>query len=119
MTLPAPAVLPLPTALLMGRDEFAAVPLEAGDLVRYAPHRRSHETPSGDAAARAVYWGVTGCIAVLCKARDPGCFARYRPGFYSRETGQPLDPLRRTPRPGGLAVDTGTWLPVTASGGPH
>lgn len=105
-----------PSALLMGRDEFNTVKIEPGDLVRYAPHRKAHEAPQGDATALAIYWGATGCIAVLCKAQDKGCFGRYQEGTFSRDTGEQIDAVRGTPIPGGTAIDTTTWLPLNKAG---
>lgn len=96
-----------PSALLMGRDEFNTVKIEPGDLVRYAPHRKAHEAPQGDA---------TGCIAPLCKAQDKGCFGRYQEGTFSRDTGEQIDAVKGTPIPGGTAIDTTTWLPLNKAG---
>lgn len=92
--------------------EMHAVPLAEGDLVRYSPHIGDYEKPPEDPIA-ATYFHVDGCIAVLCRAGDDACAARYATGVFATGTGRQLDALNltRAPLPGGMAIDTTSMLP--------
>lgn len=101
-----------PSAVLMGRDEFNSAAIYPGDLVRYAPHRKDHEAPKGDATYLDVYWKATGCVLILCRAGDGECMAKFKPGVYARANGTQVDAKTGQPIAGGTVVDTMTWMPV-------
>lgn len=102
---------PLLITNLMGDDEFQTAPLQVGDLVRYSPHGRSHERPAEDTPEAWAYWKLYGCIQVLCRVKDKDCMSRYRPGVYSRDSGEPVDIKTDKPLPGGVAIDPSSYLP--------
>ncbi|MDR2127914.1 MAG: hypothetical protein LBP52_02450, partial [Burkholderiaceae bacterium] len=103
----APAYL-----VLMGQDEYAPGALQPGDLVRYSPHPASHPKPAEGTAASQAFWQLYGCVAVLCKAGDAACFASYRQGLFSKQSGQALSHASETPLPKGPVIDTTSMLPV-------
>jgi hypothetical protein len=106
-------------AFLMTQEEAKAVPIQVGDLVRYSPHRGTHEIPPTDPAERS-YWAIDGCVAMICRASDKQCFDRYRSGIYRIPDGVALSPSTFKPRAGKAAIDLDTLLskdsPGNASG---
>lgn len=95
--------------LFMARDEFDAAPLRVGDLVRYRPHDPAWESPV-DPQQKAIFWGLTGCVATLCTAGDSACRQRYRPGIYTLD-GKKLN--QKTGRTGSQpVVATDSLLPL-------
>lgn len=98
--------------LFMQEEEFASAPLQVGDFVRYAPHDPAHEVPKGDADGLALYHGLTGCVALLCRRDDADCAARYRPGIYTAAQGRPVDLASGAAVADGAAIDPQTLLPL-------
>lgn len=98
--------------LFMQEEEFASAPLQVGDFVRYAPHDPTHEVPKGDADGLALYHGLTGCVALLCRRDDADCVTRYRPGVYTHARGQPVDLASGAVVADGAAIDPQTLLPI-------
>ncbi|MDA8383508.1 MAG: hypothetical protein M0037_10685 [Betaproteobacteria bacterium] len=87
------AVAQRPVTVFMQTDEYAAMPLASGELVRYSPHDSEHEeAATGDAAELALFHGLTGCIAVLCRQNDSACIKRYRQGVFTKAQGRPVAP---------------------------
>ncbi|MFC5582169.1 hypothetical protein [Rhodanobacter terrae] len=109
---PVTIALPNGTALavLMAQDEAHIAQPKPGDLVRYSPHRGKYEIPPTDPKARA-YWGVDGCVAILCRAQDKACYSRYVSGVYRPADGHALSPRTFQPLPHGTVIDPQTLLP--------
>lgn len=109
---PVTIALPNGTALavLMAQDEAHIAQPKPGDLVRYSPHRGKYEIPPADPKARA-YWGVDGCVAILCRAQDKACFSRYVSGVYRPADGRALSPRTFQSLPHGTVIDPQTLLP--------
>lgn len=101
-------------AVLMSQEEAHAAPIAPGDLVRYTPHRGEREPPPEEAGARA-YWDVYGCVAIICRAEDTPCFARYATGVFRARDGTALSPRTFQPLRGTPAIDPDTLLPRLAS----
>lgn len=101
-----------PVTLLMGRKDFMAAGIEAGDFIRYRPHPTDQVgLPGYPLDPKDPYWAVFGCMAVLCTKDDIACPSGYVPGVYDQagrprdlETGQP--DLTRGP------IDPMTYRPV-------
>lgn len=102
---------PRNVTLLMGREHYDAIKIAAGDLVRYIPHETGHSAPGFDDRGANAYWELFGCIAVLCRAEDKACPARYAPGVYRLNDGVQLGADLWTPVAGGVRVDPGTYMP--------
>jgi hypothetical protein len=96
--------------VLIAQNEAQAVPLHAGDFVRYAPHRSINEKPPTQAEALA-YWRTTGCIALLCRAGDQACVAGFRGGLYRATDGVELAPGGLAALPGGSRIDPYSMRP--------
>lgn len=107
-----PEISPRPVTVFMGQDEFSAGPYVVGDLVRYSPHSPEHETPEGDADALALYHGLTGCVATICRQDDAACYLRYPQGVFSKATGQQVMLHGQRLVPGGIRIDPVSLLPV-------
>lgn len=105
---------PKDLTLLMGRPDFEAVGIAVGDTVRFRPHPSTAGSP--ETQASDPYWQLFGCIAVLCRAEDRACARRYVPGIYRHADGVALDADSGAPIHGGIRIDTGTYLPLTARG---
>jgi hypothetical protein len=103
---------PRDITLLMGREHYEAIKIAAGDLVRYIPHETGRAAPRFEDRGANAYWELFGCIAVLCRAEDTSCPARYAPGVYELRDGVQLGADLRTPLAGGVRVDPGTYLPM-------
>jgi hypothetical protein len=103
---------PRDITLLMGREHYDAIKIAAGDLVRYIPHETGRSAPGFDDRGANAYWELFGCIAVLCRAEDMACPARYAPGVYRVNDGVPLGADLQTPVAGGVRVDPGTYMPM-------
>jgi len=106
---------------LMGRVHFDAIRIAPGDYVRYIPRESypsGQETPMSKKTGEPdAYRQLYGCIALLCRAEDLLCPARYRSGVYRPTDGAPLDPQTGTVLTQGTHVDPVTYLPVAAP--PH
>ena len=102
-------------AVLMAQDEAHIAQPQPGDLVRYSPHRGKYEIPPADPKARA-YWGIDGCVAILCRAQDKACFSRYVSGVFRPTDGRALSPRTFQPLPLGAVIDPQTLLPQHAVG---
>lgn len=102
---------PRDITLLMGREHYDAIKIAAGDLVRYIPHESGRSAPKFEERGANAYWELFGCIAVLCRAEDKACPARYAPGVYRLNDGVQLGLDLRTPVAGGVWVDPGTYMP--------
>lgn len=102
--------------LLMGGVHYKAVKMLAGDLVRYTPHDPDHSDPPTKDPVAAAYWKLFGCVAVLCRAEDLTCPARYTTGVYGLRDGVQLDKSSHIPVTGGLRIDPVTYLPLKAAG---
>lgn len=109
--IPGPAG-PESVTLAMGREHFEAINIAPGDFVRYTPHQTQRPVGSFGTAAEAAYWNLYGCIAVLCRAEDTSCPARYAPGIFNRENGIQLGLYSEQPVTGGIRIDTGTYMPL-------
>lgn len=109
---PVTIALPNGTALavLIAQDEAHIAQPKPGDLVRYSPHRGKYEMPPADPKARA-YWGIDGCVAILCRAQDKVCFSRYVSGVFRPTDGRALSPRTFQPLPHGAVIDPQTLLP--------
>lgn len=100
--------------LFMQEEEFTSAPLQVGDFVRYAPHDPAHEVPKGDADGLALYHGLTGCVALLCRRDDADCVTRYRSGVYTATRGQPVNLASGVVAADGATIDPQTMLPIPA-----
>ena len=115
VTIPGPDG-PEDWTLIMGREHFSAIHIAPGDFVRYTPHQTQLAAGQFDDPAEAAYWNLYGCIAVLCRAEDAACPARYRPGVFNRDNGVQLDLHSGAPLIGGTRIETGTYLPLGSGG---
>lgn len=101
-----------PVTVFMQIEEYAAAPLSIGSLVRYSPHGVHHDVPAkADAEELALYHGLTGCVAVLCRKHDAACFKRYRQGVFTKAHGQPVSLRSGKPIPGGAAINPVSLFP--------
>ena len=107
---------PREITLLMGRGHYDAIRIVAGDLVRYTPRRPGNAAPDSKDPGADAYRKLFGCIAVLCRAEDRSCPARYTAGVYRLGDGVQLGADLGTPLAGGVQVDTGTYLPIRPIG---
>lgn len=102
--------------LLMGREDFAAISIRAGDLVRYRPHESSHAAtkalPAYAQGANRPYWNLFGCIAVLCRADDEKCPQGYSAGIYRLNDGVALNLHGQASEDATKRVDPITYLPI-------
>jgi hypothetical protein len=94
---------------LTSQDEMHAAPLRVGDMVRYSPHRGRYEVPPTDKIA-AAYWGVDGCVAILCRASDKQCMKRYASGLFRLSGGIQLSPHTLAPLRHGIVIDPQSML---------
>lgn len=121
----ADAALPISLRLASGQSltllttplDGRASALQAGDLVRFAPHRDERHRPARATATELAYWAAVGCVMVLCRAEDAPCHQRYQSGVYRLDDGIALDEAAAAPRPDGVAIDTMTMLPKRAPQG--
>ncbi|MDA8093982.1 MAG: hypothetical protein M0T84_08740 [Betaproteobacteria bacterium] len=101
-----------PVSVFMQMEEYTAMPLAVGELVRYSPHDSAHEEAAkGDAAELAFFHGLTGCVAVLCQQNDPACIKRYRQGVFTKAQGKPVD-LATGAVASGTGINPVSLLPV-------
>jgi hypothetical protein len=111
ITLP-PALASHPVTVFMQQEEYASAPYVVGDLVRYSPHGSDHEVPRGNADDIALYHGLTGCVATLCRQSDPACYKRYRQGVFTKMQGEQVSLQTGKIIPDGLHIDPISLLPV-------
>lgn len=98
--------------VFMQQDEFVAAPFAVGDLVRYSPHSASHEVPKGNGDDLALYHGLTGCVATLCRQGEAACFKRYRLGVFTKAEGLPIDPETGAIEKNGVRINPLSLLPI-------
>ncbi|UTW11524.1 hypothetical protein [Marinobacterium rhizophilum] len=102
--------------LLMGREDFDAIKIQAGDLVRYRPHESSYgaakNQPTYSQGTSRPYWDLFGCIAVLCRAEDEKCPQRYSSGIYRLSDGVALNHHGQVVSDAARRIDIITYLPV-------
>lgn len=103
---------PRPVTVFMQQTEYASAPYVVGDLVRYSPHDLAHESPQGNADGLALYHGLTGCVATLCRQSDPACFKRYRQGVFTKPQGMQIDLQSGETLPDGEHIDPHSLLPI-------
>lgn len=102
-----------PVTLFMPQTEYTSAPYHVGDLVRYAPHDAAHdETAQGGPADLALFHGLTGCVATLCRKGDAACFKRYRQGAFTTAHGQQISLATGHLVPEGARIDPASLLPV-------
>lgn len=101
-----------PVTVFMQQKEYASAPYVVGDLVRYSPHGDDHEVPQGDADKLALYHGLSGCVATLCRQGDRSCYRRYEQGVFTKKTGQQINLRTGRVIPGGHRIDPVSLLPV-------
>lgn len=98
--------------LLMGREDYDAIAIKAGDLVRYTPHEMNQSSPAFAKATNRPYWNLFGCIAVLCRADDGKCSQRYSTGTFGVVDGIALSSHGDTPEDVTKRIDPITYLPI-------
>lgn len=102
-----------PVTVFVTHEEFAVSPYPVGALVRYSPHGADHETPpKADADDAALFHGLTGCVALLCRAGDGACAQRYVEGVFTKADGRQVDQATGKVIPGGQRIDPNSLLPV-------
>ncbi len=97
--------------LIMQREEYKAAPYAVGDLVRYAPHDHAHEAARGGADDIALFHGLSGCVATLCRKGDPACAQPYTQGVFDAARGTPINIATGKSTPG-HRIDPTSLLPV-------
>lgn len=106
-----------PVTVFLQNEEFSTSPLAVGTLVRYSPHGQRHEAPPhADARELALYHGLTGCVATLCRPHDSACFKRYRQGIFTKTAGKPVNPRTGTIMQGEGGIDPVSLLPKHQGG---
>lgn len=102
-----------PVTVFVTRQEADLASYRVGDLVRYSPHGDDHEIPpKKDAADAALFHGLTGCVALLCRRGDRACVKRYRQGVFTKAQGRQVDLRTGRLLAGGLRIDPVSLLPV-------
>lgn len=102
-----------PVTVFVTRQESSLAPYRVGDLVRYSPHGADHEIPpKPDADDAALFHGLTGCVALLCRKRDHACQKRYLQGVFTKAQGRQVDLRTGRVIAGGLRIDPVSLLPV-------
>lgn len=108
-----PAVARRPITVFVTHEEFAVSPYRIGDLVRYSPHGADHEAPPRpDRDDGLLFHGLTGCVALLCRAGDRACVRRYVEGVFTKADGRQVDLATGKVIPGGLRIDPVSMLPM-------
>lgn len=102
-----------PVTVFIQAEEFDSAPLAVGTLVRYSPHGARHEAPpKADAQELALYHGLTGCVATLCRPGNRACFKRYHQGVFTKASGKPVNPKTGAIVPGVARIDPVSLLPA-------
>lgn len=102
-----------PVSVFVTRQEYVISPYRVGDLVRYSPHGADHETPPKPGADdAALFHGLTGCVALLCRRGDHVCASRYTQGVFTKADGEQVDLQTNRVIPGGVRIDPVSLLPV-------
>lgn len=96
--------------VFMQKAELSTDTYRAGDLVRYSPHNYALERPEGSAQDMALFRGLTGCVATLCRQEDRSCDGRHPHGVYTKAQGHPVDPDTGAPLKQGVTIDPQTLL---------
>ena len=101
-----------PVTVFVTKQEYTVSPYRVGDLVRYSPHGSDHETPpKHDADDIALFHGLTGCVALLCRQDDPKCWKRYREGVFTKSQGRQVNLRTGQVVAGGRRIDPISLLP--------
>ena len=110
-----PKEVEAPINLFMQIEEYTPAPPAIGDLVRYAPHDKEHYVTPDQQDRYALFYGLTGCIAILCRKEDKACFNGFGPGAYRKDTGAQIDPATNEIKANGSRIDTVTARLLRAS----
>lgn len=106
-----------PITVFIEAGEFNTAPLAIGSLVRYSPHGTKHEAPpKSGAAGLALFHGLSGCVASLCRPNNATCFKRYRQGVFTKKAGKPVNPNTGAVVPGGSRINPVSLLPQRIHG---
>jgi hypothetical protein len=100
--------------VFMQKEELNTDTYRAGDLVRYSPHNYALERPQGNAQDMALFRGLTGCVATLCRQADRSCDGRHPQGVYTKAQGNPVDPDTGAALKQGVTIDPQTLLVRTS-----
>lgn len=100
-----------PITVFMQIEEFTSAPLVPGELVRYSPHGIPPDVPLKGPAEAALYHGLTGCVATLCRQSDRNCYKRYEQGVFTKKTGQQVNLQTGDIVPGGHRINPVSLLP--------
>lgn len=107
------SMAPDPVTVFVTQQEYRVSPYRVGDLVRYSPHGFDHEIPpKKDAADAALFHGLTGCVALLCRQGDRDCAKRYVQGVFTKAQGEQVDLRTGQVMADGLRIDPVSLLPV-------
>lgn len=98
-----------PVSVFLTRNEYQAAPFELGALVRYRPHNNDWEAPQ-NREERALFYGLTGCVATLCAKSDKDCQRRYPTGVFNLQ-GHPLDFISNQKLNNQTSIDPISLLP--------
>lgn len=102
-----------PITVFVTRQEYRVSPYRVGDLVRYSPHGADHEIPpKPDADDAALFHGLTGCVALLCRRGDRARARRYLQGVFTKTAGRQVDVHTGRVMAGGSRIDPVSLLPV-------
>lgn len=102
-----------PVAVFVTKQEYSISPYRVGDLVRYSPHGADHEVPPGRGVDdAALFHGLTGCVALLCRSGDHSCEARYIQGVFTKAKGRQVDLRTGRVIPSSVRIDPLSLLPV-------
>lgn len=110
-----PSLAERPVTVFMQQEEFTSAPLSVGDLVRYRPHGRKPGVPLNAPKKAALYHGLTGCVATLCRQSDPACYKRYRQGVFTKTQGRQVNLHTGAVIPDGLRINPVSMLPIPAA----
>lgn len=100
-----------PLTVFMMQREFEAAPLSVGALVRYHPHDPDWVPPENP-VSRALYYGLTGCVATLCAEHDNGCQSQFKTGVFTLQ-GQQISPDSGEILAHGITINPISLRPVT------
>lgn len=102
-----------PVTVFVTQQEYSVSPYRVGDLVRYSPHGSDHEIPPKKGADdAALFHGLTGCVALLCRQADRACAKRYLQGVFTKTQGNQVDLHTGQVMTGGLRIDPISLLPT-------
>lgn len=103
-----------PVTVFVTQQEYAVSPYRVGDLVRYSPHGSDHEiAPKRDANDIALFHGLTGCVALLCRQNDRSCQKRYLRGVFTKLQGLQVNLSTGRVIKGGMKINPVSLLPAS------